>query len=424
MCPRPPTAVGNFLTLPFFVTDDKCVAFNLKWDSDFLYCAIAYAIFIPFLAMKSAGSIGATHGPAQPVNGTLEDNKTRSEKQQVHVNRSNSTLVKIYRWLTLSFILRVIWAVGKASDFMSDDERVIQSASNGCDSCLACSHAFIMRLVNRFSVLSFFTAFSIVAMFWLDVGAQTEAAWLKMKGGKRSHDNHDAREEGCCKPQVFILIVNFWVYLIELVVEAFYWQVSFPEETFDRIKDWNYLAVSSFYIFLGFVLVYAGLKLRRMLAVVRKKRNGNKKRSGANERQVQCKIVLVMAITFVSFCLRGFVFLARPLLCMGNIWGYPYLWYPVPDLFPTMVFIVLTLPPSYFSKCCTNATTSERSHSTKRSTSHDAELLAKLADGFEWDATHMWMGGSPRRPLLHDDSAGSMALGEVEDSAEDEILYL
>ena len=67
MCPRPPTAVGNFLTLPFFVTDDKCVAFNLKWDSDFLYCAIAYAIFIPFLAMKSAGSIGATHGPAQPV---------------------------------------------------------------------------------------------------------------------------------------------------------------------------------------------------------------------------------------------------------------------------------------------------------------------------------------------------------------------
>ena len=53
-------------------------------------------------------------------------------------------------------------------------------------------------------------------------------------------------------------------------------------------------------------------------------------------------------------------------------------------------------------------------------------MMDKLANGFEWDATHMWTGGSPSQPLLNRyENQQTVNQDTPEDSMEsNEMLYL
>ena len=395
---------------------------------DYVYCLMAYTVSLPLILVSCCS------------------------RESIVKNKNAARLSNVYVCLLISFTLRCFWLVSKGFGIWDDDSRVVQNEN--CSMCFACTWTFIPHLFNRFSVLAFFTAYSCVCKIWLDVWANNdERMSAKMvassravsragRQGKRSFssfatenresidDTTDAQpstgigpsEEHapaaricCCNVTLFIVILNFWVYVIELVVEGVYIFSDYKQEVYDDIKDWNYRIVSTFFFGLGLLFLYTGGMLIKLL---------NKVDSFQGKR-IQRNICAALAVIIFCFSLRSFMFLARPVF--GLILPYPcfpYLFYPVPELVPTWILLYLTSSYTKLRSACHNTCSKIFPCAAKKKTGDTMDMLQEklIPDhiGKQWIAQNE----TPNR-------TGSIAKsitkkeGETEnDTPEEDTLFL
>ena len=74
-----------------------------------------------------------------------------------------------------------------------------------------------------------------------------------------------------CNITLFIVILNVWVYIIEFILEFTYIYGGFKKDFYSDTKDWNHRIVSSFFLILGILFTYSGMKLIGLLKRVESK---------------------------------------------------------------------------------------------------------------------------------------------------------
>lgn len=342
---------------------------------DYVYCLIAYAVSLPLVLLSCCS------------------------RESIVKNKNAAKLNNVYICLLISFTLRCFWLISKGFGIWDDDTRVVQSEN--CSMCFACTWTFIPHLFNRFSVLSYFTAYSCVCKIWLDVwanndermGAQTVALSRAGRQGKRSFssfamenngsvdgttdampsaDTGPSEEHGataricCCNVTLFIIILNFWVYVIECFVEGIYIFSDYKQEVYDDIKDWNYRIVSTFFFGLGLLFLYTGGMLIKLL---------NKVDSFQGKR-IQRNICAALAVIIFCFSLRSFMFLARPVFGLMLPYPcFPYMFYPVPELVPTWILLYLTSSYTKLRGACGNACSKMLYCGAKKKTTDAQDML-------------------------------------------------
>ena len=183
------------------------------------------------------------------------------------LQKCNSNLAWFAKFLVVSFALRLAWLCCMATNTYTEK----------CDKGLGphdvvpmCEHS-VLRILNRFSVLTFFTAFSIVATFWREVyygalDAQAEATHRRQMHGTRIAGTTGGK--GCCRnSKVGMVMLNFWLYFIEITVMIL---VTFNPSKWDKalfktMYNANYIVVASFFAVLSALMMWYGFRLRRVL---------------------------------------------------------------------------------------------------------------------------------------------------------------
>ena len=396
-------SVDPFKTCGYLNTVCNQISYHRgTWTDKNAISAYMYLIYIPFILFAwCSRSFTFKNSDRKLVDPSGAEN-TSSLTAHAVIRRTNSTLNRVYMWLFSSFAFRVVWLVFKATKFLVEDARVVNSGQQ-CSSCLACSSFVITRFLNRFSILCFFTAYSLVAMFWLEVWGNSEARSLRLRtAGIRSistvdeiddFDGAEIRCCGCCPPRILIMMLNVWVYVVEIIVEAMYWVANYPDETYKSMRDYNYMFVSGFFLVLTFVLIFSGCKLQKLIRDVEKEHTESAVENGTIVFQrgwrMRCNITLMMVVFACSFLLRAFVFLARPLLCLQLPDAmFPYFFYPIPDLLPTLCLMYVTTGKNFLKTCvcaCCMAAKAMNSESKEE----EANLLSKIQN-HHWTAQNLW----------------------------------
>jgi hypothetical protein len=287
----------------------------------------------------------------------------------MHVSRGILRVTAMYSLLVMSFLLRVIWLLMKEANVCTNKER------NPTTRALVCPCFMVLRVANRLSMLFCFSAFSVVAIFWSEVLSRakdrgnrrrrgsgddrgrpsqsenlyggfgvtdddSEATGDSGPGGEESGlvdgtDSHLPNARKCCSPQTTFTLINVWVYIIEIVVLCFTAFGHLPDETYDLIRDINYIVVASFFFFLTIAMVCVGWSVRNL-----------SKNAGAG---MSCKTSIVMMTCALCFSMRSVIFVWQPVTHRkidARIWNVldPLFLYPVPDILPAVVLLFAMAP--------------------------------------------------------------------------------
>ena len=373
------------------------------WTDKYAMSAYMYLLYIPFVLFAWCSRSFTSKNSDRNLMDPSDAESTSSLTVHAVIHRTKSTLNRVYMWLFSSFAFRVVWLVFKATNFLAKEERVVKSGQE-CGSCLACSSYFMTRFLNRFSILFFFTAYSLVAMFWLEVWGNAEARSLRLRtAGIRRISTVDEIDDlagaeirccGCCPPRILIMILNAWVYVVEMIIEAMYWVADYPDQTYKLMKDYNYMFVSGFFLVLTFVLIFSGCKLQKLIRDVEKEHRESAIESGTvvfqRSWRMRCNITVMIVVFACSFLLRAFVFLARPLLCFELPDAtFPYLFYPIPDLLPTFFFMYLTTGKSFLKSCFCACCMAVKALNSETKEEEEAMLLSKI-ESHHWTAQDLW----------------------------------
>ena len=402
---------------------------------DYVYCLIAYAVSLPLILISCCS------------------------RESIAKNKNAAKLSNVYICLLISFTLRCFWLISKGFGIWDDDTRVVQKEN--CSMCFACTWTSIPHIFNRVSVLSFFTAYSCVCKIWLDVWANNDErmgthtvisarAKNNLERGGRSFSSFaventgsiddatdatsstdiDAQEEHapaaricCCNVTLFIILLNFWVYVIEFFVEGIYVFSDYTQEVYDDIRDWNYRIISIFFFGLGLLFLYSGIMLIKLLNKV----------DSFQGKSIQRNIFAALAVIIFCFSLRSFMFLARPALGLMLPYPcFPYLFYPVPELVPTWILLYLTSSYTKLRGSCRNACSKILCWGAKeKSKSHMDALQEKLIPdhiGKQWIARNEIPNrtGSVHERFTTSEEATSKTMkgSENEDDTGDDTLFL
>ena len=254
----------------------------------------------------------------------------------------------------ISFLMRSGWLLASAADWCTNKHR---DASHN----LLCPCFMILRVANRLSGLFFFSAFSIVAIFWAEVlsHARKTAANRAMRvqeidqfsaggdeGGSLLTENvTGGPERDCCSPRTLFTLLNVWIYIVEIVVLCLEGFGQLEDETYAVIHTINYLTLSGFFVLLTLAMICVGRSIRLLLRA-----------SGARNSDVVYKIFFVLLTCTVCFTMRSVLFSWKPLTghdIPQHTWKtyvYPVLLYPVPEILPSIV-LFWTMSPKC-SVCC------------------------------------------------------------------------
>jgi len=277
--------------------------------------------------------------------------------------------------LFLALTLRLVWLlleihevmpVSSESDVPCKDPRTVVAA------------------VNRLAQLLFFTAFVSVAAFWAKVlrgyedvatlrrrtGAATErgisealaqsttrrragfAANVALSdvfegfaAGARTEIEDEQGFDAICSllcivltPDLVQTLLNFWAYVIVGVLIVVQW-FECDQRRYDKIDHVQTITIACFFCILsGMYLLYGA----RLVAAIKSTRHPLKNR-------FMGPIILLTMIGSIAFFLRGVVFLLHPVFGItltGQLAkvAYPWFFYPVPELLPTVFILYFLIP--------------------------------------------------------------------------------
>ena len=322
-----------------------------SWASSSFLNALAYVIVTPFLL-------------CQAYKRRYLYSENRKILENMNVAGSVLRIGVIYALLVLSFTLRILWLVLDEANVCTNKARDMETRS------LICPCFMVLRTANRLSLLFFFSAFSVIAIFWSEVLAQAKhrqtmaaGSGLKLMESSDLYTDFDSEESeavsspedgitsqaahydgdsskparNCCSPQTFFTLVNVWVYMIEIVVLCLTAFGHMEDETYAKIRQVNYIAVASFFSILSIAMVFVGQSVRKL--------------SMKFDVALACKTTVVMITCALCFTLRSVILIWEPVTghrIPDDIWSilHPTFVYAVPEITPVLVLLWTMAPGS------------------------------------------------------------------------------
>ena len=299
--------------------------------------ALCYVFFLPFVIWQ----------------GCVRKSLFRRNRR---VLRQTTGVSSLYFLLTASFILRAAWFTMEEANWCTLKTRDLNTHK------LICPCFMILRVVNRLAMLFFFSAFSVIAIFWAEVVNQAKSAALQtatngddadeeeggdssgqgnggpntgslLTGGSDSNGGQPVRD--CCNPQTLFIMLNVWVYIIEAIVLYMESFGTYDKDTYDNIRDYNYICVSVFFAMLTVAMLCIGHSMHRLMKGV--------------DRLILSKMIIIMVATSTCFTLRSIILSWEPLTknrIPAHAWNIidPTFLYTVPELLPSLVVLITMAP--------------------------------------------------------------------------------
>ena len=152
------------------------VSWPLVFQSPRVINALAYLFFFPFVVWQ----------------GCLRKSLFRRNRKNI-----KSGVSSLYYLLAISFLMRACWLFMEEANWCTLKDR------NPATHSLVCPCFMVLRVLNRFSMLLSFSAFSVIAIFWAEVVSQARHAAMNQNvtgddGEARnfSNDGDDMENEG------------------------------------------------------------------------------------------------------------------------------------------------------------------------------------------------------------------------------------
>ena len=330
----------------------------LRFQSPRAINGMCYIVLLPFVIWQ----------------GCLRKSLFRRNRRVLNDTTSVSSL---YYLLAISFTMRAMWLFMEEGNWCTLKDRDPTTHS------LICPCFMILRILNRLSMLTSFSAFSVIAIFWAEIVSSARAASIKQNitnddtnnddcnddaekgrtgGGGGGGEDEDEDDDGvgdatatttgsllmgdhgnnngdpvrdCCNPKTLFMMLNVWVYIIEAIV---LWMQAFDhydDATYNKIRDYNYICVSLFFLLLTVAMLCIG---RSMIVLVR-----------GVEKIILSKMSIIMITCAMCFTLRSIILIWQPISgdrIPSRYWNilYPTFVYPVPELVPALVVLITMAP--------------------------------------------------------------------------------
>lgn len=312
---------------------------NLSYDNfTLLMCLLIYIPVLMFAILHSVarywqGYLGTELFAVTP----LVSFATRQRLQFVSQN------------LCAALALRISWLSVKLLHLAPKPEPSMQSCHNYHTLLAAC---------NRLSQLLFFTAFAGVITFWMEVLQRVSQqvsgvcyneevneimanSTLRRSVHQRIVQLPDGGNEGprvptgVMSPNVIQLLVNFWAYGLILVLLTVQWYTC-DNDVYLVIYDGETACIAILYGLLCVGLFIHGRKVIFKLTSIH-----------ADGLSRKCSIIVVSCLTV--FPVRTVLFLLQPVFRVkltGLMFKltYPWFFYPVPEIVPSVVLLYLMAP--------------------------------------------------------------------------------
>ena len=249
--------------------------------------------------------------------------------------------------LAVSFTLRALWCVLTALHTGEDWDAGAGGGAGAWDAPCAgwrdCRHIGV-TIFNRLATLAYFSAFSLVLSFWMEVAdgaageeAGVERPLLQKAGGGGGGGGISAGLAGSGdsaqtnRHQVMLMIVNIWMYVVLFGITVAKplcgkaWQA--------RLHAVDMWQTAAFFALLTVATLSYGYQLRAQLAPVKIHVHGV---AAAVER----KLLAIVCVCGALFALKSACFAWGQVGSLPE-WSHPWLFYTVPEVVPGLLLLAL-----------------------------------------------------------------------------------